>query len=248
MKGKHKRKMSLVLALIPILTFSQMEYRRDTTYFQNFDSKVMVVHTTNRQYYKDSACIWEIVYPELHNLGNPSIQSDINLMFSKEVSFGDCNDEVCDRTTMYFPQLTRYWDQVVVTGIRNGLLSYYIYEGSCPTYAKVCFATTKHAMYNLSTGLDIAPQSLFRTDVRSQHILDSIILQKLDFVPEDMEAIRTERQFYFEKNKLMVFYDNYTISKKERHSYELTYKEISPIINPIGPLPAFFDIKPVLKR
>jgi hypothetical protein len=212
----------------------------DTTFYQNMDKKVMVVQTTNRQYYNDSACVWEVSYPEISNLGNRIRESSLNLMFSKEVSFGDCNDKVCDRATMYFPLLNRYWDKVVVTSIKNNLLSYYLFEGSCPTYTKVCFVKTRHHVYDLTTGLEIEPNSLFKADAITQHKLDSIILHKLDFVPEDMEAVRFERQIYFEKNKLMVFYDNYTIGRKETFKLELTYKEIQSLINPTGAVAAFF--------
>jgi hypothetical protein len=225
-----------------------MEIKYDTVYFTNNDKQVMVVHTTNRQYYNDSACVWEVTYPEIHNLENRIRETSINLMFSKEVSFGDCNDKVCDRSTMYFPMLNRYWDQVIVTSIKNDLLSYYLHEGSCPTYTKVCFMKTRHHLYNLRTGSDIEPTSLFRSDAKTQHKLDSIILQKLDFVPEDMEAVRYERQYYFEKNKLMAYYDSYTIGKKETYSFELPYKEIQAFINPNGPLVLFFNEKKSISK
>jgi hypothetical protein len=229
-----------ILLLIPTFSYSQTEITMDTTFYQNMDKKVMVVQTTNRQYYNDSVCVWEVSYPEIFNLGNRIRETSINLMFSKEVSFGDCNDKVCDRATMYFPLLNRYWDKVVVTSIKNDLLSYYLFEGSCPNYTKVCFLKTRHHLYDLKNGSEIEPSSLFKKDQITQHKLDSIILTKLDFVPEDMEAIRFERQFYFDKNKLMVFYDTYTIGKKETFIVELTYKEIQSLINPAGVVAVFF--------
>jgi hypothetical protein len=240
---KATKKIIFVLWLMPGLCFAQMEIIKDTTYYQNMGRKVMVVQTTNRQYYNDSACVWEVAYPEIYNLESRIRESSINLMFSKEVSFGDCNDKVCDRSTMYFPMLNRYWDNVAITEIKNDLLSYYLHEGSCPTYTKVCFLKTRHHLYNLKTGSEIEASTLFRTDERTQHKLDSIILEKLDFIPEDMEAIRFERQFYFKKNKLMVFYDTYTIGKKDTYSLELPYADIQNLINPNGPLTAFFNEK-----
>lgn len=234
--------------LFPLLAYSQVEIRYDTLYFKNNDKDVMVVHTINRQYYNDSACVWEVSYPEIFNLGNRIRESSVNLMFSKEVSFGDCDDKVCDRTTMYFPLLNKYWDKVVVTGIKNDLLSYYLFEGSCPTYTKVCFVKTRHHLYNLKSGSEIETATLFKTDVKTQQKLDSVILHKLDFVPEDMEAVRYERQFYFERDKLMVFYDTYTIGRKETYSFELSYKEIQGLINPSGPLNIFFSDKKTVSK
>lgn len=233
----------IVFSLFPVLSFSQTEIRYDTLYFKNNDKQVMVVHTTNRQYYNDSACVWEVSYPEIFNLSNRIRESSVNLMFSKEVSFGDCDDKVCDRSAMYFPLLSRYWDKVVVTSIKNDLLSYYLFEGSCPTYTKVCFLKTRHYLYNLNTGQEIDPTSLFKTDVKTQHKLDSIVLDKLDFVPDDKEAVRFERQFYFDKDKLMVFYDNYTLGRKETYSFDLPYSSLKDLINPAGPLVAFFSEK-----
>lgn len=226
--------------LFPTIVFSQTEIKHDTLIFKNNGKDVMVIHTINRQYYNDSACVWEVSYPEIFNLGNRIRESSVNLMFSKEVSFGDCDDESCDRSTMYFPLLNRYWDKVVVTSIKNDLLSYYLFEGSCPTYTKVCFVKTRHHLYDLKMGSEIEPTSLFKQDAQTQQKLDSLILNKLDFVPEDKDAVRYERQFYFEKNKLMVFFDTYTLGKKDTYSIELTYKEVLSLINPTGPLSVFF--------
>lgn len=228
---------------LPILAFSQMQIIKDTTYYQNMGRKIMVVQTTNRQYYNDSACVWEVAYPEISNLENRIRESSINLMFSKEVSFGDCNDKVCDRTTMYFPMLNRYWDNVVITEIKNDLLSYYLHEGSCPTYTKVCFLKTRHHLYNLKAGIELESSSFFRPGEKTQQKLDSIVLGKLDFTPEDMDALRYERQFYLEKGKLMAFYDTYTIGKKDTFSIELPHKDIQSLINPNGPLAVFFNEK-----
>jgi hypothetical protein len=220
-----------------------MEITHDTLHFKNNGADVMVIHTTNRQYYNDSACVWEVSYPEIFNLGNRIRESSLNLMFSQEVSFGDCNDKVCDRTTMYFPLLNRYWDKVVVTSIRNDLLSYYLFEGSCPTYTKVCMVKTRYHLYDLRSGEEIEMASLFGKEEKVQHKLDSLILQKLDFVPEDLDAVRFERQFFFDKNKLMVFFDAYTLGKKNTISFELTQKELAGLMNPAGPLPLFFSDK-----
>jgi hypothetical protein len=240
MKKALKKISFLVLLMTPLFSFSQTEIKHDTLYFKNNEKDVMVVHTINRQYYNDSACVWEVSYPEIFNLGNKAIESSMNLLFSKEVSFGDCNDKVCDRATMYFPLLSRYWDKVVITSIKNDLLSFYLYEGNCPTYTKVCFIKTRHYLYNLKTGTEIEANSLFKTDAKTQHSLDSVILHKLDFVPEDMDAVRYERQFYFEKGKLMVFYDNYSLGRKDIYAFELSYEEIKKLMNPSGPLKTFF--------
>lgn len=241
MKAIKKKILVTISLLLPIAVFSQMEIKHDTLYFKNNGAEVMVIHTVNRQYYNDSACVWEVSYPEIFNLGNRIRESSVNLMFSKEVSFGDCDDESCDRTTMYFPLLNRYWDKVVITDIKNDLLSYYLFEGSCPTYTKVCFVKTRHKLYDLKMGAEIEPSSLFKMDAQTQHKLDSIILQKLDFVPEDKDAVRYERQFYFEKSKLMVFYDTYTLGRKETHAFELLLAEVRGLWNPSGPLPVFFS-------
>lgn len=235
------KKLIIICFFFPFWANGQSEIKYDTLFFKNNGKEVMVIHTINRQYYNDSACVWEVSYPEIFNLGNRIRESSVNLMFSKEVSFGDCDDKVCDRTTMYFPLLSRYWDKVVVTSIKNDLLSYYLFEGSCPTYTKVCFVKTRHCLYDLKTGSEIEPTSIFKKDAITQHKLDSIILNKLDFVPDDKEAVRFERQFYFEKNKLMVFYDAFTLGRKETYSFELTLDEINGLWNPAGPLPIFFS-------
>jgi len=103
-------------------------------------------------------------------------------------------------------------------------------------------------LYNLKSGSEIEVNTLFKTDVKTQHKLDSVILHKLDFVPEDMGAVRYERQFYFEKNKLMVFYDTYTIGRKETYSFELSYKEVQDLLNPAGPLALFFIEKKTVSK
>jgi hypothetical protein len=243
MKNPLFLKAVLLVMATPLFSFSQTEIRHDTLHFKNNDKDVMVVHTINRQYYNDSACVWEVSYPEIFNLGNKIRESSVNLMFSREVSFGDCNDKVCDRTTMYFPLLSRYWDKVVVTSIKNDILSYYLYEGNCPTYTKVCFIKTRHYLYDLKMGSEIEPSALFKKDIKSQQKLDSLILHKLDFVPEDMDAVRYERQFYFEKDKLMVFYDSYALGRKDIYAMELTQEEVRDLINPNGAIAAFFRMK-----
>ena len=164
-------------------------------------------------------------------------------MLSQEVSLGDCNDKVCDRTTMYFPLLNRYWDKVKITEIKNDLLSYCLMEGNCPAYAKVCFSKTTYRLYNLKNGTEVLPTAFFKKDETTQRKLDSIILNKLDYVPENMESIRMERQFYFEANKLFVFYDAYTIGGSEICSMELPYKEILKIADISGPIPVYFETK-----
>lgn len=232
-----------LLIFLPLALSAQMEMIRDTVYFENYGKRIMVIQTTNRQYYNDSLCVWEVAYPEIYNMANRIRESSVNLMFSREVSFGDCDDKVCDRTTMYFPLLNRYWDKVVATSIRNDLLSYYVLEGSCPAYTKVCFVQTRHHIYDLKFGSEIEPGTLFKKDAATIQKLDSLILHKLDFVPEDMEAVRYERQFYFDKNKLMVFFDNYTLGKKETYSLELSYADVKGLLSPSGPLPVFFEQK-----
>ena len=82
MKKNNLLALASLLLLFSNLSFSQMEITIDTVYFQNIDKKVMVVHTTNRQYYNDSVCVWEVSYPEIFNLGNRIRETSINLMFS----------------------------------------------------------------------------------------------------------------------------------------------------------------------
>ena len=221
-------------------SFCQVEIRKDTVYFKNYEKKIMVVHTNNRQYYDDSTCVWEVMYPEISGLENKTVETLLNTRFSQEVAFGDCNDEKCDRTTMYFPQLTRYWDKVKITGIKNDLLSYCLTEGYCPVYSKLCSGKTQYHLYNLKTASEVEMSRLFKKDDVTQHKLDSIILEKLDFVPEDLGVVRNERQFYFEKDKLFVFYDWHTIGRSETYVFELSYREIQGLINPSGLLAVFF--------
>lgn len=200
----------------------------------------MVVHTTNRQYYDDSTCVWEVMYPEIFNLENRIVSASVNIMLSQEIAFGDCNDKECDRTSIYFPQLSRFWDKVKITGIRNDLLSYCLMEGHCPVYSKLCSGKIQYRLFNLKSGLDIEMSSLFKKEESTQKKLDSLILAKLHFIPEDIGAIRSERQFYFEAGKLFVFYDWYTIGRMETYVFELPYAEIQNLINPSGVLSVFF--------
>lgn len=230
------------------VAFAQTEITKDTLYFLNKGKRVAVVHTLNRQYYNDSSCVWEIMYPEISGLAYSTQEKELNLLFSTEVAFGDCNEKVCDKTTMYFPLLSKYWDKVRVTGIKNDLVSYCMTEGHCPVNSKYCSGKTMYYFYNVKYGSEVAMISLFKKEETTQHKLDSIILDKLDFVPEDLNAIRNERQFYFEGDKLFVFYDWYTIGKSNTYSAELQYKEIHDLINPVGILPVFFGDQLLLKK
>jgi hypothetical protein len=240
------KSMPVILFMILFLVsdhplFAQMEITKDTVYFENYGNKLTVVNTLNRQYYNDSTCVWEIMYPEVYNLGD--MESTINLMLSREVAIGDCNEKICDRTTMNFPLLRKYWDKSKIITIKNDLLSYCLMEGNCPTYAKMCFSKTSYHLFNLKTGMQVDAGTLFKKDAISRHKLDSIILSKLDFVPENMQMIPSERQFYLEGNKLYAFYDTYTIGGNETYSVELQKKDIQGLINPDGILPVFFNDK-----
>ncbi len=229
-----------------IPAFSQAEIIKDTVYFENNGKKLMVVNTLNRQYYNDSTCIWEIMYPEISNLGD--MESAINLMLSREVALGDCNEKICDRSTMHFPLLNRYWDKVKIVSIKNDLLSYGLMEGSCPTYAKICFSKTTYHIYNLKTGMEVENTSLFRRDTRTLHQLDSVIASKLDFVPENPEMILSGCQFYLEGNNLFAFYDNYTLEGNKTFTVELQKKDILNLINPNSVLSVYFSEKKAGKK
>lgn len=237
-----------ITILFPAFSSAQTEIHKDTVHFLNNDKKVMVVHTTNRQYYDDSTCVWEVMYPEIFNLENRVVSASINIMLSQEVAFGDCDEKECDRTTMYFPQLSRYWDKVKVTGIKNDLLSYCLMEGHCPVYSKLCSGKIKYNLFNLKSYSEIEMSSLFKNEERIQKKLDSLILEKLDFMPEDIGAIRSERQFYFDKEKLFVFYDQYTIGRTETYTLELSFEEIQTMINPLGDLSIFFKERFISKK
>lgn len=248
MRHNMKHILLLHILFLPFYSFSQTEITKDTTHFQNYGKKIMVIHTNNRQYYDDSTCVWEVMYPEIFGLTNRIRETSVNIMLGQEVAFGDCNDKECDRTTMYFPQLSRYWDKVKITSIKNDLLSYCLTDGHCPIYSKLCSSKTQYRLYNLRNGSEVEIASLFKKDETTQHKLDSIILEKVDFTPEDPRTIRSERQFYFEENKLFVFYDWYTIGRAETYAFELFYKEIQDLIDPSGVLPVFFSDKILTKK
>lgn len=248
MQYLQKHKLLFLLLYFPVFAFSQMEISKDTVYFLNNGKKIMVIHTNNRQYYSDSTCMWEVMYPEISGLENGVQESSINIMLSQEVAFGDCNDKECDRTTLFFPQLSKYWDKVKITDIKNDLISYCLLEGHCPVYSKICSSKTTYRIYNMKNGEDIGMAGLFKKDETTQHALDSLIQQKLDFVPEDPKAVRNERQFYFEGDKLFVFYDRYTIGRTETYAFELPYAEIQGLLDPAGILPVFFKDKMLSKK
>lgn len=228
-----------IIFLLHVFSYAQTEIYKDTIYFLD-NNKVMVVHTTNRQYYDDSTCVWEVMYPEIFGLENRVTETSINIMLSQEVAFGDCNDKECDRTTMHFPQLSKYWDKVKITGIKYDLLSYGLLEGHCPVYSKLCSSKIRYYLYDMKSASEIETSTLFKKDENTQHKLDSIVLEKLDFVPEDINAVRSERQFYFEGEKLFIFYDSFTLRGSKTYSFELHYEEVKNLINPSGKLSIFF--------
>lgn len=188
--------------------------------------EVTVIQTTIKQYYNDSSCVWEIAYPQIKGLTNSDIQLTLNKQFANYVSFGDCEDDKeCQPGEQWFPKMQQYWNKVNLVGLRNGLLSYRVSEGGQPMGYNKKYGEVQYFTYDLDKGEYVELEHLFQFDSLQSTKFNHLLTIKLGFTPEE-EAFQTMRQYYFDGENLVVYFDRYTIGEDEEYHIPLSYVEL----------------------
>lgn len=242
MKKNKRRFLLLVFPIFftPLFLVAEEEqlYQGDTIRFEN--SELYVVETTIKHFYYDSLCTWEIVYPQVHGLKDKERQIDLNIMFSKLISIGDCHDLECEpEYAKRFPEHQLYWNTVRIKCIQNNAISYIIKKGGCMMDEPFCHEEYQHFFYDLTEDQILDETSYFKQDSVSKKKLNELIISKLDFVPDDISILQRTWKIDFDCKRLSIFYECDTINGFNQYLIYLSLQEVKLLVNPQGPLSKF---------
>lgn len=209
----------------------------DTVRFAN--TEVYVVEHTLKHYYFDSLCVWEITYPQFHGMADKTKEFELNDLFSKKLSFGDCNDVECDLEAMKRIQENAvFWNSIRVHCIKGNVISYVEKSGGCRREQPMCKETTQTHLYDYVNNEAYDENLYFKKDPKSVKKLNDIIIKKLGFTPKDVSKLQTDWKLDVDCDGVSIFYDCETIFDFNQYLIYLSFDDLWEVLHPQGPLVA----------